>query len=406
MSVPALKHSVDTESRAPFLAFAADEVSREVIAKTASAAGFGAESVMAGGVERASAQLAEIVTPEVLVVDLDGVVSAAEAVERLSAVCDPGVHVVLIGTLNDVGFYRDLKAAGVAEYLVKPLNANALVEALRKPEPAVEQAALQETPEKGMCIGVVGARGGVGATTVATSLAWVFARERDVHTALVDFDEKFGSIALALDLEPNRGLADAMASPERVDDLFIERATMSIGENLGVLASESDPATSGMANEAPKRLMRHLCQSFTAVVMDTPRQNLSLPGALNDLDHLVIVTEPTLAGLRDAVRLKTAALELGCEEAALHIVVNRAGLLPKAELNAKTMTAGGKLKVAHWMPFDGKSATAAMTKAKPVVAIAPKSKIGKSLRALALDLLPNNQDASRSLMKRLLGRAK
>lgn len=389
-----------SDTVAPFMAFAADEVTRAVMLEAAEAVGFGSASVVAGDVALAAASLAEIPTPEVLVVDLDSDVPPALAVEHLAAVCDPGAHVVFVGSVNDVSLYRELKAAGVADYLVKPLGVDVLIEALHKPEPADIQV-LGETPSPdGVRIGVVGARGGVGASTIATSLAWILSDERGLRTALADLDVTYGTIALNLDLEPNRGLADAMENPARVDDLFIERATLTVSDHLGVLASEADPAESPVANDAQARLADHLHQTFAAVVLDLPRHRLAKGGTVGALDRLVIVTEPTLAGLRDAVRLKTFALGNGLSEDAVHVVVNRVGLLPKGELDAKTMTGGGQLSVNHMLVFDAKAAGAAMTQGKPLCVTARKSKIGKALRELSRQLMPENDDAPKSALAR------
>lgn len=370
-----------------FMAFAADDATRAVMTEAAERAGFGAPSVIAGDVALAAASLAEIPTPDVLVIDLDSDIPPAMAVEHLAAVCDPGAHVVFVGTVNDVTLYRELMAMGVADYLVKPIDAEALTLAMKKPEPAPEPQ-IQAVPAAGLRIGVTGARGGVGATSIAVSLAWLLSEQMGLKTALVDLDVTYGTVALNLDLEPGRGLADAMENPARVDDLFIERATLAYSESLGVLASEMDPAGPAAQPDAPARLAEHLQQAFGAVVLDLPRAALSHEATVKSLDRLVIVTEPTLAGLRDAVRLKTLALGAGLDEGAHAVVVNRAGMLPKGELDAKALAAGGQLKIDWTLPFDAKAAGAAMADAKPLAQVAAKGKIGKALKALAGHLAP------------------
>ena len=401
MNAQVARLTASSDAAPPFMAFAADEATRAIMAEAAEALGYGGAAVVAGDVALAATSLAEIPTPEVLVIDLDSDVPPTLAVEHLATVCDPGAHVVFVGSVNDVTLYREMMTAGVADYLLKPLSTNSLADALKTPQPGQQAERAPAAETEGVRIGVVGARGGVGATTVATSLAWILAEERNLCTALVDLDVTFGTVALNLDLEPNRGLADGMENPERVDDLFIERATMTVSETLRVLASEVDPAGSTVNINAQARLAEHLRHSFAAVVLDMPRHRLAEGEVMASLEHLVVVTEPSLAGLRDAVRLKTLALQAGLAEQAVHVVVNRAGLLAKGELDAKTMNAGGRLAVDYTLPFDAKSAATAMTQGKPFAAVAGKTKAGKALQMLCQALVPVGDEAPASLLQRL-----
>ena len=86
---------------------------------------------------------------------------------------------------------------------------------------------------------VIGVRGGVGASTLATSLAWLMGDKAGRSTALLDLDVHFGTGALALDLEPGRGLTDAIENPSRIDGLFIERAMVRANDKLCVLSAEA-----------------------------------------------------------------------------------------------------------------------------------------------------------------------
>ena len=125
---------------------------------------------------------------------------------------------------NDVRLYRDLIASGIQDYLLKPFGADQLRDALAQAQ-AVFLAPRDAGPERPhMTVAVVGTRGGVGASSMATSLAWMLSDKKKRPTALLDLDIHFGTNALAMDLEPGRGLTDAIENPSRIDGLFIERA--------------------------------------------------------------------------------------------------------------------------------------------------------------------------------------
>ena len=152
---------------------------------------------------------------------------------------------------------------------------------------------------------VIGTRGGVGASTMATSLAWLFSADNKLPTALLDLDIHFGTGALALDLEPGRGLTDAIENPSRIDGLFIERAMIRANDNLAILSAEA-PINSPLMTDGSAfvQLEEEFRQAFEMTVIDLPRNMLiNFPHLLTDVNVVVLATELTLASARDAIRL-------------------------------------------------------------------------------------------------------
>ncbi len=187
----------------------------------------------------------------------------------LAEVCDEGTQVIALGDINDVELYRNLIRHGVQDYLVKPVSAETVAAALSRAERGPNGEA---APKIGRLIAVIGARGGVGATTVATNVAWTLAHDHEMRVALVDLDLFFGTCGLALDLELGRGFREALENPARVDSLFIERAMVREGENLFVLSTEE--ALDGAFSFDPSALtslIERLRRDFQCVVLDFPR---------------------------------------------------------------------------------------------------------------------------------------
>ena len=109
--------------------------------------------------------------------------------------------VIAIGDQNDVALYRTLTSAGITDYLVKPILPEAIDMAM---EAAAEGPVAEgESAPSGQVIAFVGAHGGVGTTTLAVNTAWAIANEQNKQTAIVDLDLKFGSVSLALDVDPS-----------------------------------------------------------------------------------------------------------------------------------------------------------------------------------------------------------
>ena len=171
---------------------------------------------------------------------------------------------------------------------------------------------------------VIGVRGGVGASTIATSLAWLMGDKAGRSTALLDLDVHFGTGALALDLEPGRGLTDAIENPSRIDGLFIERAMVRANDKLCVLSAEA-PINQSMLTDGSAfyQLQEEIRHAFEGTVIDLPRNMMvQYPHLLDDVHVVVVVAEFTLAGTRDAIRI-LSWLKANAPQARVIVVANR-----------------------------------------------------------------------------------
>jgi pilus assembly protein CpaE len=151
-----------------------------------------------------------------------------------------GTIVIAAGGVNDVRLYRDLLASGIHDYLLKPFSVDQLRDTFANAQMILSGPRGEAQVDKPHIMSaVIGVRGGVGASTLSTSLAWMLGERAQRSTALLDLDIHFGTGALALDLEPGRGLTDAIENPSRIDGLFIERAMVRANERLSVLSAEA-----------------------------------------------------------------------------------------------------------------------------------------------------------------------
>ncbi|MGH7083736.1 MAG: AAA family ATPase, partial [Acetobacteraceae bacterium] len=211
---------------------------------------------------------------------------------------------LVIGDLEDVNFYRHItRGLGALEYLYKPLSRDMVARHFRPF--IIEERNPSEAVLGGRIVTVTGVRGGVGATTIAANLAWHFGVAARRHTVLFDPDLYCGSAALLLNAKTGSGLRTALESPQRIDELFVERATQSVTERLHVLAGEEKLADLlTYAHDAAAKLLEALRRRYNFVVADVPFMPFALNRDLLDLAHQrVLVLEPTLAGVRDTLRM-------------------------------------------------------------------------------------------------------
>ena len=232
-------------NRDPINAYVCDDVTLDVIRGVCEEMGWSQEKAYKGGLRNAVQSLSVSASPQILLVDLSESGDPINDINSLAEVCEPGTVVIAVGQVNDVRLYRDLLMSGLQDYLLKPLSPDALRDAFANAQ------TILSTPKHDENVGdrphvstaIIGTRGGVGASTVAASLAWTFSGKQGHPTGFLDLDVHFGTAALAMDLEPGRGLTDAIDNPSRIDGLFIERAMIKANEKLSILSAEAPMST-------------------------------------------------------------------------------------------------------------------------------------------------------------------
>ncbi|HEX7822246.1 MAG TPA: pilus assembly protein CpaE [Sphingobium sp.] len=371
---------LDASTRDPFHAYVSDPHSVEVLRAVVGEMGWPIEKVYLGGLRNAVQSLSISASPNVLFVDLSESGDPLNDINSLAEVCEPGTVVISCGQVNDVRLYRDLVASGIQDYLLKPLDPDHLRDTIATAQavfhaPRVE--AVVDRPH--ITVSVVGARGGVGASTVATSLAWYLSEREKRLTSLLDLDVHFGTGALALDLEPGRGLTDAIENPGRIDGLFIERAMVRASDMLAILSAEA-PVNQPILTDgaAYHHLQEELRGAFECNVVDIPRSvMIHHPHLLHDSGMIVLVTEFSLAAARDTIRL-LSWFKSNAPQARILVIANKvqAGV---QEIARKDFEQSIERKIDLLMPYDAKASSQAARLGKAVSDAARSTKLGQTL---------------------------
>lgn len=253
-----------------------------------------------GGLARAVKHYVDNPSPQVIIVEeAGGPEDIQKGLEALAEVVEPGRKVIVVGGINDVQAYRRLISQGVSEYLVAPVSsedvAAAIIACVKDPGSVA----------RGRVVSFIGARGGVGSSTLAVNMAWTLAELTQEAVIAIDLDLNFGTMGLSLNLDPKQSVADALTDSDRIDSVLVERTMMEHGPNLSVLSTagslkELVPPSA----EAVERLI-DICRTMAPfVVVDLPRRwNAWVTGTLLQSDEVVIVASPDLANLRDARQL-------------------------------------------------------------------------------------------------------
>jgi pilus assembly protein CpaE len=255
--------------------------------------------IQMGGMAAAIEAYRSAPTPNVIVLESDARNDLLAGLDQLATVCDAGTRVVVIGRINDVMLYRELVRRGVSDYVLAPVGAIDVVRSICNLFSAPEAKAV------GRIIAVVGAKGGVGASTISHNVAWAIARDLAMDAVVADLDLAFGTAGLDYNQDPPQGIADAVFSPDRVDTAFIDRLLSKCTDHLSLLAA---PATLDRVYDfgidAFDSVFDTLRATMPCIVLDIPHQWSGwTKRALIGADDILIVAAPDLANLRNTKNL-------------------------------------------------------------------------------------------------------
>jgi pilus assembly protein CpaE len=306
-------------------------------------------TVEQGGIEAAVTRFAGQASPNLLIIDtmLQGPMML-HALDRLAQVIEEGTKVVIIGAVNDIALFRELMSRGVSEYIVPPLQPLDMIRTV---------CGLYVNPDKpfaGRVIAVIGARGGIGASTIAHNIAWSIAERQESSATLLDLDLSFGTAALDFNQDPPQSIADALMAPDRVDDVFLERVTTKQTQRLQMLTApatlerefELDPQSYEMVIERVRR-------TSPFVVLDLPHVWTSwVKHTLLAADDAIIVAGPDLASLRNTKNIIDLLKAMRPYDAPPTVVLSMVGVPKRPEIPLKDFAEALGAEPVASIPFD------------------------------------------------------
>jgi pilus assembly protein CpaE len=304
--------------------------------------------IQMGGMAAAIEAYRAAPTPNVVVLETDGRTDILAGLDQLATVCDSGTRVIVIGRINDVMLYRELVRRGVSDYVIAPITAIDVVRSI------CNLFSAPEAKSVGRIIAVVGAKGGVGASTIAHNVAWAIARDLAMDSVVADLDLAFGTAGLDYNQDPPQGIADAVFSPDRIDTAFIDRLLSKCTDHLSLLAA---PATLDKVYdfgvEAFDAIFDTLRASMPCIVLDVPHQWSGwTKRALVSADDILIVAAPDLANLRNTKNIFDLLKASRPNDRAPLYCLNQVGVPKRPEINAIEFAKAIETQPIVTIPFD------------------------------------------------------
>jgi pilus assembly protein CpaE len=348
--------------------------------------------IQMGGVTAAIEAYRNAPTPNVIVLESEGHSDKILAgLDTLAEFCDAGTRVIVIGRTNDVSFYRELVRRGVSDYLIFPVSTIDVVRSV---------CGLFSAPDAkplGRIIAVVGAKGGVGASTVAHNVAWAMARDLSLDSVVTDLDLAFGTAGLDYNQDPPQGIADAVFSPDRVDTAFVDRLLSKCTDHLSLLAA---PATLDrvydFGAEAFDAIFDSLRANMPCIVLDVPHQWSGwTQRALVSADEILIVAAPDLANLRNAKNLFDFLRTARVNDHHPFYCLNQVGVPKRPEIKPADFTKALDDPPVAVIPFEPQVFGAAANNGQMIAEVAANHRAAETFVQLA-QLLTGRSEAKKS----------
>lgn len=353
-----------------------------------------------GGFEDAYEFLKKKSMPGVLLIDLSNEIDIRIAAQDLIEL-DPTTSILVVGRENEVNLYRDLVELGVADYLVKPLSPHELQRALNRAINSRNKNS-EDDGDVNENIVFVGTHGGVGASTLAANMAWIFSEDLNYDVTLIDLDVHFGTAALMLDVQPCAGLRDALKKPDRLDHLLLSSAMAKVSKKLSLLGMEENPEDEIRVDpQAVSVMCGYAREKSQITVVDLPRASVHLyEEVFQHADHLMVVSDLTLASIRDAVRLKKWAKK-AAPNMKVHFVVNKYNDA-HCHVSQKDFERGVGEKVEFLIPDDPKPVGKAANAGSAISKLDPQAKSAQALKNMCQTFAKNNASLSKGWLGKLL----
>jgi pilus assembly protein CpaE len=340
-------------------------------------------SVHMGGVEAAVAHYQQNPTPNLIIIESslprDHILAE---LDRLAENCDPGTKVLIIGHANDVMLYRELLKRGVSEYLVEPVVPLQLMEAISN---------LYNNPETepvGHVYAFIGAKGGVGSSTVCHNAAWSLSEMLKVDVVIADLDLAFGTTGLDFNQDPMQGIADALSSPDRLDEVLLDRLLTKCSEHLSIFpAPVVLDRDYDISAEGCDQVIDVVRQNVPYVIVDLPHTWTAwVKHSLLQADEVIITAAPDLANLRNAKNIVDLLQQVRRNDAKPRLVMNMVNMPKRPEISVKEFESAIGLKAISVIDFDSETFGQAANNGQMIEELNAKARSAAAFRDIALSI--------------------
>ena len=352
--------------------------------------------IFPGGLPAAIKRYKAEKTPDLLIVETNSDETILEyEVDSLAEVADPGTQLIVIGHKNDISLYQKLLSMGVSNYLVYPVTVQSIIQSISEvyKEPGKEKI--------GKIHAVIGAKGGVGASSVAQNVALEVSRTQGADVLLVDMDLCFGTASLNLDVEPNQGLIELTDQADRIDVAMLDRVLIKRGLNLNLLGTAPNlDASRDLDAYAVEQMLDTAASHIPQIILDIPHcWNDWVERSLTGADTVTVVATPELGCLRNATSMMNQLKSLRPNDKPPALVLNQVGMPRRQEIADKEVAAILKIEPMVSIPHDPRTFSRAASQGKMIAELGRKKPVAQAFARIAEALAPRSAQPGQAATK-------
>lgn len=351
-----------------------------------------------GGVDHAINYLQQNQPIDKIILEIDDSKTIIAKLVILSELCVENTRLICIGKDNDVELYRQLIKLSVEDYYTMPIDNNVLTS-------IINNSSIQGNSDNinHYNLAIVGTRGGLGASTIASNMGWILANDIKASTCLIDTDMFCGTQALMFNQQSNQGLSQALNNAERLDMVFLNRLAISLHKNLDLLCAEHEleaelPLSTGNINN----LLNILKQNFKYSILDINYHSPWLSTYIASTTHVYLALELSISSIRETKRIMEL-IKIKSPFAKIILLCLRNNSLKSSEITPAQFEESLDVNIDYYIPSHKIDAMASNNLGKILAVYKPNNLIISKLKSVISETLPENfsKETSSSLLSKI-----
>lgn len=336
------------------------------------------------GVEASS--LAEDLKPDLIVISVDRPVERALRTAQSVADLLPDADVIAYSGMQDLDLARRVMRIGAKDFLPAPVADADLAEAIgshaAEHDPADTQASAEQPQAAGVVVAVMGIKGGIGKSTIATNVAAAIARDSELSVLIIDLDSRVGDIPGLFDLEPKYTLSHVVASVDQIDRETFRRALITHESGVSILAAPEHPREWRAVTPAGvAAVVRFASRLFDYVILDAPgAPDEILAAAIAEAQKVLVVSSLEISSIKGMAYVMESLLNDGIPSDRLFLTLNHVNRANAVSATDVVRVVGRD--VGFELAYDVEILDASQM-GEPVVLASPQSRAAKELTSLA-----------------------